>query len=650
MLVPLAFAALALLATPACGGDPTPPAPDPASPVDAAPAPVEVAGPALVAPPPAEVDPSPGPAAAPPSPPPPSPPSPERAEAFAARRPKSVVELQQWRFETSVQLPADPGITTITLVDLNPAVHEWLLVRIEAAGQQARTWHIENHDPSTVRVALDPAFPEGLSLSVGGTTYQCSLWPPSGSILELGRASGQTFAPLCEGRLSLRSPAQGHRSTREATVDFLRDKVWGGEQLTNLVKETLYQDSELATSEVLDANPTAATAGAATNTGGPTPARVDPALAGRQVVPVNLGLPLLDAAAGTVEIGRWYPVEGSPGVYASAMQPRLVDPAVTAGWEGRVHALDEVEGSALVFMTAFDLDAHELAFDVGTDHPRAGWSERAPAAVRDLRLPGPDGFDTLDPLVRTGKVNPAHVPRLVATFTGGFKRSHGAFRSGPFSLTNSGTHYGWVEHGVIESRPMPGLATWVAWADPLGGPDRVEVRTWTVEDDARLQQVRHLRQNGPPLIEPTGEGGAAMPGALVNRWSDGNWSGSVEGKLRSVRASLCVQEQPSTDGGPGQRFLLYGYFSSATPSAMAQVLAAYGCGVAMLTDMNALEHTYLSLHHFHEGRYAIHHLITGMEVLDRTNKAGVYLPRFVGLADNRDFFTVLRRRDAPEGP
>lgn len=336
-------------------------------------------------------------------------------------------------------------------------------------------------------------------------------------------------------------------------------------------------------------------------------------------------------------VGRWYPVKGAPGVWLSAVQPRFLDAAVGADWGDRAHPLDEVESSALVYMTAFELDRFDLAFDVGTDHPRAGWSERAPSSMRDGRLAGPDGFSTLDPLARIGRVNPAHVPRVVATFTGGFKRSHGAFRSGPFSLVNSASHYGWVEHGVVESRPMPGLATWIAWVDGT-----VEVRAWTAEDDARLWTVRHLRQNGPPILEPGPDGGPAVPGELVTRWSDGNWSGSVEGKLRSVRASLCVQE---TDGG---RFLLYGYFSSHTPSAMARVLAAYGCDWAMLTDMNALEHTYLSLHDFQDGVYTVHHLITGMEVLDRTTKRGVYLPRFVGLSDNRDFFTVLAR--PPESP
>ena len=186
----LAFAALALLAAPACGSDPTTPpvvpAPAPPSPVEAAAAraPVEVAA-APVAPSPVDVA---------PSPPPPTPPSPERAEAFTARRPKTVVELQPWRVESSVQLPADQGPATIvTMVDLNPAVHEWLLVRIETAGLPPRSWHLENHDPSAVRVALDPAFPEGLSLHIGDRVERCALWPASGSALELGRASGQSF-------------------------------------------------------------------------------------------------------------------------------------------------------------------------------------------------------------------------------------------------------------------------------------------------------------------------------------------------------------------------------------------------------------------------------------------------------------------------
>ena len=557
-------------------------------------------------------------------------PSPERAAAFAAAEPKSVIELQQWRRSTTVQAAGARGPRWMaTFVDLNPWVHEWFLVELLAPDGTAHTYHLENHDPDRVSVELDPAYADGLTLRIDGAVLRCALWAEGAEELERARSSGHTYAPVCEGWLSVRSPAEGRRSAKEATVEFLRDRVWGGEELANLVKETFYEDAQLATSAIVDGSQGV---GAHQGAGFPKAAAVVPAAIGKRVVPENFGLPLLAADGVSMEVGRWYQVAGSPGVYASAMQPRLVDPHVTAGWGKRVRPLDNVESSALVYMTAFDLDQLWLDFDVGTDHPRVGWSTRAPASMRNEALAGPDGFDTLDPLVRTGMVNPVHVPRLVATFTGGFKRSHGAFRSGPLSRVNQATHYGWVEHGVVESRPMPGLATLVARTDGT-----VDLRVWQSEHDAGLWAVRHLRQNGPPIVLPD-EAGRPVPGDLVNRWGDGNWSGSVEGKQRSVRATLCVQD---SEAG---RFLLYGYFSSATPSAMARVLAAYGCGVAMLTDMNALEHTYLSLHHFHDDTYGVHHLITGMDVLDRTTRGGVYLPRFVGLADNRDFFTVTRRR------
>lgn len=557
-----------------------------------------------------------------------APPSPERAEAFAAVRPKSVIELQQWRDPTTVSVPGPTGPRlTASFVNLNPWINEWYVVQLSWPDGQARTYHLENPSPRRVKVVLDPAWPEGLVLSVDGKEERCSLWSAEGGTLEVARTSGRAYAPICSDRLALRNPMEGRRSKLEWTTDFLRDKVWGGEQITNLVKETLYKDSELATSELI---PDGGAAEARARDGLPARPQLDPAVVGDKIVPVNLGLPLLDAGSGTLELGRWYAVEGSPGVFISAVEPRYVDPALTEPWGDRVRPLDPVEASALTYVVAFDLDSQSLRFDLGTHHPRVDWSARVPAAVRDSRLEGPDGFGTLAPLVRTGQVNPANVPRLVATFTGGFKRSHGAFRSGELSLLHSGSHYGWAEHGVIESKLQPGLATTVVWADGT-----VDVKVWQPEDDARLWAVRSARQNGVPLLQPDPETGLSVPGALVTRWGDGNWSGSAEGELRSVRASLCVQE------GDQGRFLLYSWFSSATPSAMARVLGAYGCGTGMLTDMNALEHTYLSLHHFQDGVYTVHHLIQGMEVLDKERR-GTYLPRFVGIPDNRDFFTILR--------
>ncbi|MCB9780180.1 MAG: hypothetical protein H6742_16555 [Alphaproteobacteria bacterium] len=558
-----------------------------------------------------------------------APPTPERAADYSALREKSVVELQQWRESQTLHLDAAGAVTdaahadlTVTFMDLNPWVHAWFIVQLQHADGRATTWHLENHDPAHVRVWLDPQHPSGLVLSVDGEPEPCPLWPGP---LQTAKASGRTYAPLCDGRLSLRNPAEGRRSAKEWGADFLRDNVWGGEKITTLVRDTVYKDSELATSELVD-GPTEPVA--ETRPNAPRAPAIAPDVVGQQLVPVNLGLPLVGADAGTVEIGHWYPVEHSRGLYVTALQPRYIDPAIWADWGAAVQPLDDVENSALAYFVAFDLRQHELRFDVGTDHPRVGWSERVLPSIRDNRLPGPDGFDKIGPLVRTGQVNPASMDRLVATFTGGFKRSHGAFKAGDLALVEQGSHYGWIEHGVVESRPRPGLVTVVVDIDGT-----VDLRVWSHEDDADLWRIVHLRQNGVPLLTADGR-----PGDLVNRWSMGNWSGSVEGKLRSVRGSLCVQ--PGVDGSPD--FLIYGYFSSATPSAQARVLAGLHCGVAMLTDMNALEHTYLSIHDFHGGDYTVHHLIRGMEVLDK-ERQGVYLPRFVGLADNRDFFTVLRR-------
>jgi hypothetical protein len=102
---------------------------------------------------------------------------------------------------------------------------------------------------------------------------------------------------------------------------------------------------------------------------------------------------------------------------------------------------------------------------------------------------------------------------------------------------------------------------------------------------------------------------------------------------------MCLQEWD------GRHFLIYGYFSSATSGAMARVFAAGQCGYAMHLDMNALEHTYLAVYRRRDQDLQIEHLVSGMEVLDKKSGEQV-VPRFVGYADNRDFF-YLMRKDAP---
>ncbi len=75
---------------------------------------------------------------------------------------------------------------------------------------------------------------------------------------------------------------------------------------------------------------------------------------------------------------------------------------------------------------------------------------------------------------------------------------------------------------------------------------------------------------------------------------------------------------------------------------MARVFEASGCRYAMLLDMNALEHTYMAVYRMQGSRLLTEHLIFGMGAVDGS-RDGQPLPRFVSVADNRDFFYLLRR-------
>jgi hypothetical protein len=235
--------------------------------------------------------------------------------------------------------------------------------------------------------------------------------------------------------------------------------------------------------------------------------------------------------------------------------------------------------------------------------------------------------------VTIGMVNPAVAGRTVAAFTGGFKRDHGAFRYGDLATRNHGSHYGFVEQGVIFSKLQAGLSTLYVLDD-----GSVDMKTWTREDDRLLPRIRFARQNGVPLLEAT-SGGPGVPGELVIYWGPGNWSGSADKALRTIRSGACLLEEG------GRRFLTYGYFSTATPSAMARTFQAYGCRYAMLLDMNALEHTYLALYVPRQHGVGIEHLISGMAEVDKSDPSGTLIPRFIGFPDNRDLFYLVRREE-----
>jgi hypothetical protein len=324
-------------------------------------------------------------------------------------------------------------------------------------------------------------------------------------------------------------------------------------------------------------------------------------------------------------------VAGDGGVYVSAMQPAVIDKSILHG-PGKTNPLDSIESRSMDYLVAFDLSQFDLGYAMGTRHPGLGWSPRPPSSSVNKALPGPDGVGNPAPLVPLGMLNPALSSRVVATFAAGFKRRHGAFMTGPLSLVNHGSHYGFIQQGVIMSKLEPGLSTIYVMDD-----GSIHMKTWTLADTALLPKIRFARQNGVPLLEDNPSGGAGIPGALVTSSDGGNWSGSVDNRLRTLRAGACMLR----DGG--KRYLVYAFFSTATPSAMARTFEGYGCRYAMLLDMNALEHTYFAIYQRRAGKRKIEHLIPGMAVVDRKDRKGRRMARFVDYPDNRDFFYMIRR-------
>ena len=542
----------------------------------------------------------------------------------------TIVDLQPFRTQATLAVRrGDDAAGTATLINLNPNVNAWFLLALDwGAGGPTEFYHLENARRDQL-LSLAPGPRGSVLVDFGGHSAACQLpfTTDAGAALALGsaRRAGLPFVPLCDGRLYLRNPTVGRASALEKVTDFLRDHVWGGEKVVSFVKKELYRDAFLEQGE-----PAAVPSRGGALPFAPAAARIDPAKADLAVAPPHLGLEV-ESPRAQLLLGQWYGLRGLEDIYFSVLMPEAIERSLLYGHEASVNPLTGAESTALVYLVAFDLARFDLHFTLGTDHPRLGWSPRPPPGSRDPRLPGPDGIDSAAPLVITGMVPPTETARTVAAFAGGFKREHGAFRFGPLAERNHGSHYGFVEQGVLFSKLQPGLAT--VYQTVAG---EVEMATWTDADRGRMATIRDARQNGVPLVEYDARRGAVVPGPLVNLWGEGNWSGSANEDLRTVRAGLCLQETGV------RRYLVFAYFSSASPSAMARVFQAYGCRYGMHLDMNALEHTYFALYVSQGGQRTVEHLIDGMDVLDR-HSGEQLAPRFLGFPDNRDFFYVTRR-------
>jgi len=553
--------------------------------------------------------------------------SPAQMLQYETDAPKTILELQTFRRTTSETFTEPSGRRgTATLIELNPDSNAWFLLRLDWEGPaETHLYELENPHPREARLGLSLSSGQGLRIDSNTGAVSCILWPDHATPLEEARRTGLPYAPLCAGRLYLRNPVAGTYTRLEGVTNFLRDHVWGGDRIVNFVKEEFFRDA-FAEKGAEVSTPVPGTGARLASADAPLGAELQSTATETAVTPEHLAL---DVQA-RLTLGDWYSVNDAAGIYVSVIRPEAIAPAILGGFGARVAPLDAVESDALDYLVAFDLSDFDLGFALGTDHPRVDWSGRELPTMHDERLAGPDGIGVSTPLVRTGMVSPALTARIVATFAGGFKREHGAFRYGDLARQNHGSHYGFIEQGVVFSKLQPGLATVYVLDDGSVG-----MKTWSKDDDRLLSRMRFARQNGVPLIERGLSDGAGIPGPLVSQWGMGNWSGSADEKLRTLRAGLCLQSAGA------RRFLIYGYFSTATPSAMARVFRAYGCEYAMHLDMNALEHTYLALYTHQGGQLLVQHLIDGMSEVDRKG-GGQLAPRFLGFPDDRDFFYLVR--------
>lgn len=543
---------------------------------------------------------------------------------YEEMRAKSIIELQPFRDEVGAK-DAETGLF-LNVISLNQAVGAWYVLEVrDDVDAKPLSYHIENPDPANITLSFERAPVPAFVIHNGRAEHRCRPWADGRDELNRAQRTGLPYAALCDGKLFLRNKVSGNRTNLETASEFLRDNVWAGENIVRFVKGSFFQDFEVETSEEM-----------AMGTKGllqkdPAPMQARTSLDERPVISTLLDIGLEDVDSGKMAVGVWYPVAGGPGIFASAFQPRQISDDVMSG-PGETSRLDSVEAKATGYMIAFDLAQFDVGLAMGTDHPGLGWSPRPPASIRPKGMPGPDGVKNPAPLVPLGMVNPVIASKAAATFTAGFKRQHGAFKFGDMATFNLGHHYGFIEKGVILSKLQPNLSTLFGLTD-----GSVVMKTWTEVDNALLPQITFARQNGVPLLETDMATGLSVPGDRVTKWGPGNWSGSAEVKLRTLRAGACMTSSSEFN------YLIYGYFSTATPSAMARTFQAYGCSYAMLLDMNALEHTYLALYVPRAGKVHVEHIVPGMALIEKKVRGGTIIPRFIGFADNRDFFYLTRK-------
>lgn len=534
----------------------------------------------------------------------------------------ALFQLQPFKEETTANYEGKP-FTSVSLVNLNANINAWYILGL-TNGKSVKAAYNILPASDTLKLGLDPVQPELLITDAGNQVHRCDI---AGGIDRAYAKRTQprlSYLPVCDNRLFIVIEQEGNQAFVEKGAEVVR---WlagdSGEDIVNGVKDGFFQDKYLVQEETEESQEPQN----APENKGPLPRASIQARYKNTSIPARLlGLKTAKPEKSLL-VGHWYPLRNYPDILASMIEPGMLDRGILDSHPDRVNPLDGVENGAVVYLMSLNLDKYTLGWGQGTDLPGVGWSERAVNIRKDNPF-GPDGFNTMKPLIPLGHAPPFLWSKVIGTFSGGFQKRHSAFRYGELSKTEKGHHYGFMENGVLFVTPSEGLATLIIYKD-----GSIDFKTWTDQDKDNLPFMRHIRQNGLPLIERD-ENGDGVPGKYVKHWSAGNWSGSAKKELRTPRGAACIVEMKQ------EKHFIYAYFSGATPSAMARVFQAYGCNYAFQLDMNSPGQAYASLSRAQDNSTAfeIEHLMTGMFTGDTKGT-----PRYLIKPDYKDFFYILRR-------
>jgi hypothetical protein len=563
-----------------------------------------------------------------------------------AKRYKALFKLQPYR-SAIVANYEDAYIKQATLLNLNQNINRWYL--LEMVDHRGRSTIVNLMSTSSeYNLALGDNSATLLIDTNGTGTTHCSMTEEIIPSWRQRHRNRSAYKSICNDKILMVFHRDGYQRGVEKGAEIVR---WlggdFGEDIVNGVKRIFFEDRY----RIKDDNKTTGEVGKTDRT--PLPgADVAPRYKEKSLSAYTLGLKRAGSQKRLLA-GRWYRLKNFPECYASIIMPGMVSKVILNSYRDRVNRLDGIERNSMAYLMALSLDRYTLGWGHGTDHPGVGWSSRARNIKKDNPW-GPDGFNSMSPLVPLGHVPPYEWSRTIGTFSAGFQKRHGAFRYGPLSTYAKAHHYGFMQDGVMLVTPSTELATVIIYKD-----GKVEMKCWTEEDYNRTSQMRFIRQNGVPLIHPnTPESKAAcgedagtptdenltvgIPGKWVKHWGAGNWSGSVDKQLRTPRGAACIMPVGGVD------YLVYAYFSSATPSAMARVLQAYGCRFAMHLDMNSPGQAYGALVRpgKDNNQMSTELLVTDMD--EYMGGGSQSAPRYFMKPDYKDFFYILKKREGDQ--